>query len=207
MRLIIGFVTVLLCLGFGYTPATSQCKPVSPGFVHGRVVDLLGGPISEAEVTLQMRDSDKTMSATSDADGCYKFKEKFEGNFTITARSRGFAVGKANGSIFESYSKNIDFGLEVGQIMDWPSITVIGEIKRGKVKAKFATVEIFSVYNHTLSERVTADEHGRFKVNVRNSGRYIIYGLDEKGVGTSTISIEGSTKDQVIKVNIDITDW
>ena len=207
MRTIVGFFIFLLLFQFGTRAGNSQCSQGSSGFVHGRVVALDGTPISEAQLILRMRDLDKTLTASSDANGCYEFKDKFEGYFTLTAQLAGFRIEKTDTSIFGGDMKAIDFGLEVGQFSDWPSILITGKVQAGKSAVKFARVEIISVYNDKVSARVVADEHGRFKLKIRNPGAYIIYGLGEKGVAIKPLLIKGSNRDQILKVDLNITHW
>ena len=148
--------------------------------LQGKVVDLLGAPIEGAEVEILIAESDAKLKTTTDKSGRYEFYKIPYGNFTITARAKGFRQESYESSVFEGEPKQFDFGLEMGSLSDYPSFEIEGIITKNNLPVENATVAIVNVFNYRIAEKTTTNHDERYKITVTNPGQYVVYAFGTK---------------------------
>ena len=84
--------TAVLALGaaLSVTPAAAQ-ETTNSGSIGGRVTDPSGAVVPGAQVTARQTDTNLTRTATTDAEGRFRFPYLKVGRYEITVQREGFA--------------------------------------------------------------------------------------------------------------------
>jgi hypothetical protein len=160
-------------------------KPPEKG-IHGRVVDLFGKPIVNAEVELHLVDSDRKVTAPTDSLGHYFFDRSVKGKFEITVRAQGFRLERVQGSFFEGSPKPLDIGLIVGGHNDLPGIVIDGTVRMNGRSVKNATVGVVNIFNTNVKHVAFTDRSGRYRLEIVDPGQYVIYAFAEHAAVEAT---------------------
>ncbi|CAN5407273.1 hypothetical protein BH20ACI2_BH20ACI2_14220 [soil metagenome] len=170
----------------------------------GRIVTLMGDPISEAEVQLQIMGTTETEKTHTKIDGTYGFNTVPKGRFSITIKARGFQEDK----IESSYSGEggiipFNFGLKVGRLTDFWAGIVEGIVSVGGRPIKGAKIGIVNAFNYDVNENGISAENGRFSISVREPGKYIIYAVGpESLICAKGLLVEPGTKQKKLVINL-----
>jgi iron complex outermembrane receptor protein len=104
---------------FAQTSATTAtaAADATTATVSGRVTDAQGASVAGATVTLYARAPQlQRLTATTDANGAYRFESLADGEYLIESEARGFAPAAAERVRVERGQTTIDFVLEVAGV-------------------------------------------------------------------------------------------
>jgi hypothetical protein len=94
------------------------------GSLSGTVTDATGAVIPNAAVTITNNATGATLTATSDAEGRWKFPVLNVGTYTVTVETAGFKkTNLENIAVEASIPRTLDIKLEAGQVTDVINIT------------------------------------------------------------------------------------
>src|SRR5579863_1864996 len=159
-RRIIGVMAVLILA------AIAVAAQLPTGTILGSVKDSSGASIPGAMVTLKNTDTNLTKTATTEADGSYRFPELAVGRYEITASAAGFRTETHTGLNLEVTQQGvINFALQVGSTAQ--QVTVSSEIP------------IVNTQDSTLGGTVNEQQMAELPLNGRN---YIDLTLLKPGV-------------------------
>src|SRR5437588_847017 len=118
------WVAVLILGALAAIPIAAQ---LPTGTILGTVKDSSGASIPGAMVTLKNTDTNLTKTATTEADGSYRFPELAVGRYEITASAAGFRTENRTGLTLEvTQTGVINFALQVGATTQ--QVTISSEI-------------------------------------------------------------------------------
>ena len=136
------------------------------GTILGNVKDSSGASIPGAMVTLKNTDTNLTKTATTEADGSYRFPELAVGHYEMTASAAGFRTENRTGLTLEvTQTGVINFALQVGSTAQ--QVTVSSEIP------------LVNTQDSTLGGTVNETKMAELPLNGRN---YIDLALLQPGV-------------------------
>lgn len=112
-------VTSLMILGFAGAIQISQpaafAQTLISGDITGRVTDATGAVVPGATVTINQTGTGVTKTATSNADGTYRFSLVTPGQYTVTATAPGFQTSSTPVSVTVGQIAEADLALSLGK--------------------------------------------------------------------------------------------
>src|SRR5438067_2840399 len=106
---------------FGVTPLNAQ---VDTGSITGVIADASGAVVSGAKVTLTNEGTGASLTATSGADGIYKFSPVRVGSYNLDVTSQGFQTTKQSGvKVDIGSSVALNFSLKPGSQTETIEVT------------------------------------------------------------------------------------
>jgi hypothetical protein len=171
--------TIGLCLAFMVGISTAVEMPAShasTASIHGRVMDLFGTPLSDAVVEVTTKENSEKRSIRTNQDGSYLLRNMPVGEVRLVAKSRGFRPETDTLLLQADEQVTLDFGLEAGSIADQPPVELSGTVQqRSKAPIGDATVTVINAFNRRLIATVKTASDGRYKVEFKNGGQYVVY--------------------------------
>ncbi len=159
-RKTIGVMAVLILAAI---PVAAQ---LPTGTILGTVKDSSGASIPGAMVTLKNTETNLTKTATTEADGSYRFPELAVGRYEITASAAGFRTENRTGLNLEvTQTGVINFALQVGSTTQQVTIT--------------SDIPLVNTQDSTLGGTVNEQQMSELPLNGRN---YIDLTLLKPGV-------------------------
>src|SRR5688572_18659890 len=120
-RLALALVICILCLG-GLSAVNAQSAVA--GAVGGSVSDPSRAAVSNATITLQSVGTNKTESASADAEGRFRFNNLQPGVYNLSITASGFTEYKQTGIVVEvGRLSNVDAVLKIGAASETVEIT------------------------------------------------------------------------------------
>jgi hypothetical protein len=181
-----------LCLAFvvgATTPPLVLHSAAPTASVYGRVMDLFGTPLSDAVVVITTSQSSQKFSVRTKQDGSYLFRCLPVGEVSIVVKFQGFRPETDTVVIQADEHVPLDFGLEPGSIADQPPVGLSGTVQQSnKGPIKDATVTVVSAFNRQLARIVKTDNRGRYQVEFKNGGQYLVY-ASKPGFVVSTAAV------------------
>ncbi len=114
----------LVCLAVLFLAAIPALAQLPTGTILGTVKDSSGASIPGATVTVKNTDTNLTKTATTEADGSYRFPELPVGHYEVTASAAGFRTENRAGLTLEVTQQGvINFALQVGATTQQVTIT------------------------------------------------------------------------------------
>lgn len=170
-------IMIGLCLAMAATTAPSMVEADAvTASIYGRVVDLFGTPITDAVVELTPIQTSQKVSVRTDKDGSYLFRDVLPGEVNLVVRSQGFRAENETLLVHADEQLLLDFGLEAGSIADQPPVELSGMVQQAsKAPIKDATVTVVNAFNRRLIRIVKTDSRGRYQVEFKNGGQYLVY--------------------------------
>lgn len=167
--------TACIFLSVTLTALLAPAQDSPKASLQGRVVDLFGSPLSDAEIEISGENQADKFRARSGPDGGYQISNLPAGQHTISARLRGFREEKKTLVLAGGEQASIDFGLEVGRLTDLPETIVSGYVQdEGRKPLQNATVTLVNAFNYRLTFQARSDKEGRYAFRVSNPGQYIV---------------------------------
>src|SRR5213080_3782232 len=106
---------------FGVTPLNAQ---VDTGSITGVIADASGAVVSGAKVTLTNEGTGASLTATSGADGIYKFSPVRVGSYNLDVTSQGFQTTKQSGvQVNIGTNVSLNFNLKPGSQTETVEVT------------------------------------------------------------------------------------
>src|SRR5205823_8131831 len=106
---------------FGVTPLNAQ---VDTGSITGVIADASGAVVSGAKVTLTNEGTGASLTATSGADGIYKFSPVRVGSYKLDVTSQGFQTTKQSGvQVNIGTNVSLNFNLKPGSQTETVEVT------------------------------------------------------------------------------------
>jgi|GEM_PF-3414381 len=168
-----GGVCVVLLLGLSMIVIANQGEVT--GTVRGRVTDLFGFPVSDAEIEVLAESSQKRFQAKTDVNGSYEVKNVPADQLSIRINSIGFLRDERRVRLANGETLLVDFGLEVGRLTDLPVSTVSGTVYGPEnTPLKDATTRVTSAFKPSVVFVTRTDERGRFLLRIGPPGQYIV---------------------------------
>jgi len=206
MRLSLRGALAFALLGLTTPSAYAQFETAS---VLGTVRDSSGAVVAGATVTLSNRDTGKSATATTDANGNYEFFTVRIGTYLLTAEKQAFSTAMAdNVRVGIGARQRVDLSLAVGQVSE--TVQVTGDVslletensQRGQVISRQQAVELplngreySALVLLTTGARLSAlntgsastVREGSFNVNGLRStmNNFLLDGTDNNSYGTS----------------------
>jgi hypothetical protein len=158
---------IMLCIAavlvLSAIPAAAQ---LPTGTILGNVKDSSGASIPGAMVTLRNTDTNLTKTATTEADGSYRFPELPVGHYEIKAEAAGFRTETHTGLNLEVTQQGvINFALQVGATTQQVTIT--------------SDIPLVNTQDATLGGTVNEQQMAELPLNGRN---YVDLALYKPGV-------------------------
>jgi hypothetical protein len=91
--------------------------------VQGNLQDPNGAAVPNATVTLTNIDNQVSQTATSDANGVFRFASLGPGNYTVTANAPGFAPASTQIVLNAAETRNVSLTLAIGQVSTNVTVT------------------------------------------------------------------------------------
>ena len=104
---------LLFCLAFGI-PAAAQST--TQGAIGGSVKDPQGALVPNATVVVKNDETNKEVTATTDADGNFRVTQLQPGTYTVTVNASGFAAYNAKVTVEVGLVTPVDAALTVGGV-------------------------------------------------------------------------------------------
>ena len=109
------FALILLACSLVLTVSTAMAQSAVTGAIGGSVSDPNNAAIPNAKVTLKNLDNNREESATTDAEGRYRFTNLQPGSYHLTITATGFAEYKQDRLVVEvGRTVNVDSTMKVG---------------------------------------------------------------------------------------------
>ena len=106
---------------FGVTPLNAQ---VDTGSITGVIADASGAVVSGAKVTLTNEGTGASLTATSGADGIYKFSPVRVGSYNLDVTSQGFQTTKQSGvQVNIGTNVSLNFNIKPGSQTETVEVT------------------------------------------------------------------------------------
>jgi hypothetical protein len=134
------------------------------------------------------------MATASDGQGNYAFRGLPYGEYRVSVGLRGFRKAEVwRFYLAAGEDKVLDIGLEVGIFTDWIRPVVSGTVLgTDKKPLEDATVTAISALSPNIAERTRTEDDGKYKLELRTSGQYIVY-ASKPGFAVTAVSLpEGS---------------
>src|SRR5579883_2233478 len=156
----------LVCLAVLFLAAIPALAQLPTGTILGTVKDSSGASIPGATVTVKNTDTNLTKTATTEADGSYRFPELPVGHYEVTASAAGFRTENRAGLTLEVTQQGvINFALQVGATTQQVTIT--------------SDIPLVNTQDSTLGGTVNETKMADLPLNVRN---YVDLALYRPGV-------------------------
>lgn len=111
--------TITLLLPF----AAVACFAQFSSGVQGNVLDPSGAAIPNATVTLTNVETHVAQTATSDSAGVYRFVSLAPGNYTVSAKAKGFSASSTGFVLQTAENRNVQLTLAVGNVATSVTVT------------------------------------------------------------------------------------
>ena len=122
-------VTLVTILALSALNAAVSAQTIT-GSISGTVVDINGGVIPGATVTVTGDKTAETRTATTDSDGRFNFAALQPGNYSLKVERQGFQTLEQKGVVLSANEKLAipELKLQPGQVSETVSVTSIGAI-------------------------------------------------------------------------------
>ncbi|MET0621607.1 MAG: carboxypeptidase-like regulatory domain-containing protein [Pyrinomonadaceae bacterium] len=190
-----------LCITVGAGPGGG------PSRLRGQVTDLLGHPITGAEIEVVAAGVSQRFKTSSRVDGSYDFADLPTGQVTTTIYSPGFVRESLTVLLRPGETARLEMGLEVIALTDWPPIDVSGEVKdrEGKPLPE-ASVTLVCVFNRRIAFSGMTNGDGRYRLTAESPGQYIAYASKpEFSASASTLTLSPDLPREQYKVDMVLT--
>jgi iron complex outermembrane receptor protein len=172
------------------TEAKARASSVQPGSIAGQVTaKLTGSPIAGATVTLDPA----RRSATTDADGRYRFADVDTGSYTVRVRYIGYAPLMASVTVGANEGMTVDFALEKST-QQLEEVVTTGTFVPTEIKALPAPVSVINEGDIALQRPHTVQE--LFRQSVPTAVSWDLPGNPDQTIysvrGASTLDLGGA---------------
>lgn len=149
--------------------------------VSGRVVDEMGDPVPSAYVRMTSAEGDQETGGYSEADGSFRVQAVQEGEMSLVASARGYAVSEPQ--VLRVTGSGVE-GIEI-RLSREAAGTITGRVL-GLSPEAFSRVEVAARYDGTYdSSSSRLDEQGRYRLSGLRSGTWQVTATQANGPGAS----------------------
>lgn len=170
VSLLIVFCSLFCCISLALSQEAARAS------FSGQILDLLGQPISGAQVKVTSNTSTDSFDTTSDSNGRYIFEGLSRGEFVVIVSYRGFKQETKSLRLESSSRVSLDFGLEVGPLHETIPFDLRGTVvSHGNTPIPGVHVTAVNIFNHRLITKTMTNDQGQYIMPIVNPGKYVVY--------------------------------
>lgn len=138
--------------------------------IEGRVLDLLGSPLSNAKVIVQNEPA--PIIAVTDKSGFYRLSNLGCGSQRVRFHLEGFREESLETTLLTNETKRFDIGLIAGELGDPPKMKISLRIRDTEDSTANFLVRIEAVFNRRVDFTVPVNADGTADFELRGYGQY-----------------------------------
>lgn len=149
---------------------------IATASIRGQIVDLFGHPIRKTLIQIEVGETVRSFTTSTDDQGIYYIEGLPEGKHILTFSSRGFVTERTTVILKNSNETPVNIGFIAGYIGEPIPTEVTGFVLgEQKMPLEGATIVLQSTFNRRLVLSAQTGNQGQYKVSVEYPGQYIIY--------------------------------